>query len=132
MNIYYETPVFADRSEAWYAHNLKEILATGIDHIYLMTYQRQIKKEMKLTEAKTRELFQKIVKAAYDVCGEKLIVKLQLRDWDTGERVPVEEIREYLKLIPAGVKRICFTPVKVGDYDYLTSILLVPPAGRFL
>ncbi|MCP5054628.1 MAG: hypothetical protein GY940_46110, partial [bacterium] len=33
MNIYYETPIFTKKSEAWYSHNLGELLETGIDDI---------------------------------------------------------------------------------------------------
>jgi len=123
INVYYETPIFTQRSESWYGHNLGELLATGVDHIYLMTYQRQIKSELKKSEAANRELFRKIVDNAYAVCKEKLIVKVQVRDWQTGERVPMEEIRAYLALIPPQVKQVCFTPVKVGDYDYLKQII---------
>jgi biofilm PGA synthesis lipoprotein PgaB len=123
MNIYYETPISNRKSEAWYAHNLKKILETGIDNIYLMSYHRQIKNEMKLSEAANRELFKKIVQNAYDVCGDKLIVKIQLRDWQTGERIPEEEIKAYLALVPPQIKRVCFTPVKLEDYQYLENII---------
>jgi Hypothetical glycosyl hydrolase family 13 len=123
MNIYYETPVFNGKSEAWYGHNLGKILETGIDNIYLMSYHRQIKKEMKLSEIKNRELFKKIVQKAYDICKEKLIVKIQLRDWKTSERIPMDEIKAYLALVPKQVKRICFTPVTSDDYEYLEMII---------
>ncbi len=123
MNIYYETPFNSSWGEAWYAHNLPEIVETGIDYIYLMSYHRQIKEEMKLTESKNREMFRKIVENAYALCKEKLVVKLQLRDWNSGRRIPAAEVRAYLALVPEGVKRICFTPVKPGDYAYLKELI---------
>ena len=73
MNIYYETPLFTKRSGAWYSHNLKDITNTGIDFIYLMSYHRQIKKEMKLTEEKNRALFKKIITNAHKICQDKLV-----------------------------------------------------------
>lgn len=123
MNIYYETPLYVEQGEAWYAHNLREIVATGIDYIYLMSYQRQIKEELNLTESNNRIMFRRILERALETCKEKLIVKLQTRDWGTGRRIPVSEVRAYLDIIPEDVKRICFTPIKPGDYDYLKALI---------
>lgn len=123
INIYYETPVFPEKAGAWYAHNLKEILETGVDFIYLMSYQRQIKDEMNWNEEKNRAFFKEIIEKAYDLCKEKLVVKLQIRDWKTAERIPLDEVRAYLELIPPQVEHVCFTPVKVEDYDYLEELI---------
>ncbi len=126
INIYYETPIQVEKAEAWYSHNLREILNTGIDYIYLMSYHRQIKKEMQLSETRNRIFFKQIVDRAYEICKEKLIVKIQIRDWETGRRIPVSEIKAYLSLIPTEVERICFTPVKVDDFNYLEEIIKTP------
>ncbi len=123
MNLYYETPLFIKNSELWYSHNLKEILENRIDFIYLMSYQRQIKDEMKLSEKKNIDMFRKIVNEAYKIAGEKLIVKIQVYDWKSKKRVSKREILKYLKLIPRGVKRICFTPVKVKDLIFIKKII---------
>ncbi len=123
MNIYYETPFFIDRSEKWYSHNLREILQTGIDFIYLMSYHRQMKKEMKLGDEQNKAFFKQVVESAYDVCGDKLVVKLQLKDWETGDLIPVEELRQYLELVPAGVKRVCFMPVGIEDLNHIGQVL---------
>jgi len=123
INVYYESPVFLDKAEAWYSHSLKEMVKTGVDYIYLMSYQRQIKDEMKLSEAQNRKLFKKIVDNAYEICKDKLVVKIQLRDWNTSQRVPVDEVLAYLALVPKQVRRICFTPVTLKDYGYLEEIL---------
>jgi len=126
INIYYETPLYTNRSEAWYGHNLGEILETGVDYIYLMTYHRQIKDEMRLSETRTRALFKEIVEKAYQICKEKLIVKIQIRDWNTSEQIPAEEVKAYLNLIPPQVHRVCFIPVMLDDLDYLEGIIGEP------
>lgn len=123
INIYYETPLYAKRSEAWYGHNLGEILETGIDYIYLMSYHRQIKNEMHLDETRSRTFFKEIVEKADQICKEKLVVKLQTRDWNTGEQIPADEVKAYLDLIPPQVHRVCFTPVAPDALDYLEEIL---------
>ena len=126
MNVYYEAPLNIKNSEDWYSHNLWQLAQTDLDYIYLMSYHRQIKNEMKLRETANRELFKKIVDKAYEICKEKLIVKIQIRDWQTGDRIPESEINAYLKLVPAGVKRVCFTPVTLDDYGYLERIIGEP------
>ncbi|MCP4216150.1 MAG: hypothetical protein GY765_15985 [bacterium] len=130
LNIYYETPVYPEKGEAWYGHNLKELVETGVDYIYLMSYHRQIKNELKLSEIRNRQLFEEIVENAREICRDKLIVKIQLRDWQTSERIPADEICAYLKLIHPRVKRICFTPVKKGDWDYLKNIIRAADDSR--
>ncbi len=128
MNVYYEAPLNIKNSENWYSHNLWELTRTDLDHIYLMSYHRQIKNEMKLGETANRDLFKQIVDKAYEICKEKLIVKIQIRDYKTGRRIPESEVKAYLKLVPKGVKRVCFTPVTVNDYSYLERI--INSAGR--
>jgi len=123
VNIYYETPLYINRAEAWYGHNLGEILETGVDYIYLMSYHRQIKDEMRLNEAGSRALFKEIVEKAYQICKEKLIVKLQIKDWNTSERIPVDEVKAYLDLIPPQVHRVCFIPVMPDDLAYVEEII---------
>lgn len=123
MNIYYETPYYHEESRSWYAHDLGKLVKTGIDHVYLMAYHRQMKKERRLTEGDNRRLFKKIVEQAWRTCGDKLVVKLQIRDWDTGRLIPLGEIQTYLDLVPGGVKRICLTPVRAGDFGYVEQII---------
>ncbi len=123
MNVYYETPLFIENAEQWYSHNLKELVKTDIDYIYLMSYQRQIKDEMKLSEKENKNLFEKIVKEAFKIAKEKLVVKIQVYDWKSKKRVSKREIINYIRLIPNKVKRICFTPVKLKDIIFIKKII---------
>jgi biofilm PGA synthesis lipoprotein PgaB len=123
MNVYYETPYFFQKARLWYAHELSDLVKNDIDYIYLMSYHRQIKKELNLSESGNRELFKKILESACRISGPKLIVKLQIRDWDTAALIPVSELKAYLNLIPPEVRRICLTPVKTGDFGYIKEII---------
>lgn len=127
MNVYYETPYFPDKARTWYSHDLSQLLNTGLDYIYLMSYQRQIKSEMHLNESQNRLLFRRIIEKAYQLCRDKLVVKIQVRDWQTGMRVPLAELKAYLDLVPPEVKTVCFTPVKPEDFSLLKE-LIGPPA----
>lgn len=133
MNVYYETPYFPDKARTWYSHDLSQLLATGLDYIYLMSYQRQIKSEMHLNESQNRLLFRRIIEKAFSICGDKLVVKIQVRDWQTGLRVPLAELKAYLDLVPPEVKTVCFTPVKPEDFSLLKELIGPPaaiPAGK--
>ena len=123
MNIHYETPYFLQESISWYSHDLSRLVKTDIDHLYLMTYHRQMKKERGLTEQQNRTLFKKIVDEAWRICGSKLVVKIQIRDWDNGNLIPLQEIAAYLDLVPEQMKRICLTPVKAEDFGYIEQII---------
>ena len=123
MNLYYETPLFIDRGELWYAHNLSELLDSRLDLIYLMSYQNQIQREMNTSEKENRALFKRIVEAAYRLAGDRLVVKIQLYDWKSGVRISRRRALAYLKLIPRKVKRICFTPVKRTDLKFVKKII---------
>ncbi|MCK4836726.1 MAG: hypothetical protein KAT17_08805 [Candidatus Aminicenantes bacterium] len=123
MNIHYETPYYRQKSKSWYAHDLTRLVKTGIDYVYLMSYHRQMKRELKLTEQQNRNLFKKIVDEALRICGSKLVVKLQIRDWKTSKLISLSELTTYLGLIPDGVNRICLTPVKTRDFGYIEQII---------
>lgn len=123
MNVHYETPYFFQRAKWWYAHQLTDLVKTDVDYIYLMAYHRQMKKELNLSENRNQELFKNIVLNAYRLCGPKLVVKLQIRDWESAALISLSELETYLNLVPPEVKRICLTPVKSQDFAYLTKLI---------
>jgi len=123
MNIYYETPLFVRHAEEWYGHNLAEILETDIDYVYLMSYHRQMREEMKLSEVENRRLFARMMERARALCGDRMIPKLQIRDWRSGRLIPREEIDAYLQMIPDSVRRVCLTPVKPEDLSYIEAVI---------
>ncbi|MEN8154200.1 MAG: poly-beta-1,6-N-acetyl-D-glucosamine N-deacetylase PgaB [Acidobacteriota bacterium] len=123
INIFYETALNTKLSEEWYSHNLEEIVGTGIDRVYLMAYHRQMKKELKFGTRKVKEEFKNMIDNAYKIAGSKLVIKMEIYDWDKKEVIPLSEIESYLNLIPAGVNRICFTPVKAGTKKYFRELV---------
>jgi hypothetical protein len=130
LNVYYESALSVEQGEAWYAHNLRELSASSIDCIYLMAYHRQMRSELHLSEERTREAFQRAVNNAFAELGPRLAIKLQARDWDSKEPLPVEELRAYLKLLPAGLERVCFTSVEYEDIPRLLAAMVVPAVGN--
>lgn len=123
VNVYYESSILERESNEWHSQGLKGIAGSGVDLIYLMMYHRQMKRELKFGLGKIKKLFRKGIEDAYGVAGDRLVVKMETYDWKKGEIIPLDEMIEFIGLIPEKVKRICFTPVKNAGIKYLKGLL---------
>jgi hypothetical protein len=123
MNMHYEAPLAPGQARSWYAHDVPALVAGPLDFLYLMAYHRQIKSELGLSEADNRLYFAKMMVAALKSFGPKLVVKLQVRDWQTSELIPLAELRSYYALIPAAVERVCFAAADPGDIGLIGQII---------
>jgi len=123
MNMHYEMPLSPEQARSWYAHDSAALTASSLDYLYLMAYHRQIKKELGLSESANRLYFQKMAVAALESFGPRLVIKLQVRDWQTSALIPVAELRSYYDLIPAAVDRVCFAAVDPDDIPLIAQII---------
>lgn len=123
LNVHYEAPLTPERARSWYAFDAGAAAAAGVDHFYLMAYPRQMKAEMRLAEGENRLYFRRMLEAALRLWGGKLVVKLQARDWKTSEPIPLEELRAYYDLIPAGVERVCFAASDPEDLERISKVI---------
>lgn len=123
LNVHYEAPLTPERARSWYAFSVPEMSASGIALFYLMAYHRQMKAEMKLAEGENRLYFRRMLEAALRLWGAKLVVKLQVRDWKSSEAIPLEELKTYYNLIPAGVDRVCFAAADPEDIDLISRVI---------
>lgn len=123
LNVHYEAPLTPERARAWYAFDIGLADASGVDLFYLMAYHRQIRAEMKLDESGSRFYFRRMLEAALRLWGAKLAVKLQVRDWKSSEPIPLDELRAYYGLIPAGVERVCFAAADPEDLDLIARVI---------
>jgi len=122
MNIHYELPLAPTESRSWYAHDAPALAASSLDYLYLMAYHRQIKSELGLSETANRLYFVKMAAAALESFGPKLVLKLQVRDWQTSALIPLAELKTYYDLIPAGIERVCFAAADPEDIPILARI----------
>lgn len=125
MNMHYETPLAPEQARSWYAHDLAALAASSLDYLYLMAYHRQIKSELGLSEADNRLYFGKMVAAALKSFGPRLVVKLQVRDWQNSELIPIAELKSYYDLIPAAVDRVCFAAIDIDDILFIVPLCSV-------
>lgn len=123
LNVHYEAPLTPERARSWYAFDARAAVASAVDLFYLMAYHRQMRDEMKLGEGDNRLYFRRTLEAALRLWGSRLVVKLQVRDWQTSELIPQAELQTYYDLIPAGVERVCFAAADPGDIDLINLII---------
>jgi hypothetical protein len=123
LNVHYEAPLTPERARSWYAFDTAAVSASGVDLFYLMAYQRQIKAEMKLGEGDNRLYFRRMLEAALKLWRAKLVVKLQVRDWQTSAPIPLDELKTYYDLIPVGVERVCFAAADPEDIALISQVI---------
>jgi hypothetical protein len=123
MNIHYEMPLAPGQARSWYAHEVPALAASSLDYLYLMAYHRQIKSELGMSETANRLYFAKMAAAALESFGPKLVLKLQVRDWQTSAPIPLAELQAYYDLIPAGIERVCFAAADPGDIPLIAQII---------
>lgn len=126
MNIHYELPLEPEQARSWYAHDQEALAASGLDRFYLMAYHRQIKSELGLGHDASQRYFAEMTAAALKMFGSRLVVKLQVRDWRSSAVIPIDELKSYYDLIPAGVERVCFAAVDPEDIALVA--LIISPA----
>lgn len=96
LNIYYETMTSPDKALAWYSQDLDATIASDLDFYALMLYHRQMSDELRLSRKQVLGL---IDEALLDLAGrvdftQRIWVKVQCVDWDTGTRIPHDEMAE--------------------------------------
>jgi hypothetical protein len=123
LNVHYEVPLQAAQARSWYAFDAQAVNAAGVDFFYLMAYHRQMKSEMKLGEEASRSYFRATLEAALKIWGPKLVVKIQVRDWQNSELIPLAELKTYYGLIPEGVERVCFAAADPDDIPLIVQII---------
>jgi biofilm PGA synthesis lipoprotein PgaB len=123
LNVHYEAPLTPERARSWYAFDAHSAAAAGIDLFYLMAYHRQMRAEMRLGEGESRLYFRRMLEAALRLWGDRLVAKLQVRDWKSSEPIPLEELRAYYDLIPAAVGRVCFAAADPEDLELISRII---------
>ncbi|MDR2401523.1 MAG: hypothetical protein LBD73_07735 [Deferribacteraceae bacterium] len=90
VNIYYETPVYADKGLLWYSHDMTKLVASGADYLAIMAYHEQISREMRLGERATLDYLKNMALSSIGKAGSgQIIFKVQVRRFDS-ERSPIE------------------------------------------
>jgi biofilm PGA synthesis lipoprotein PgaB len=106
-----------DNALAWLSQDLEAAMRLPLDFYAIMAYHRQIKKELNLSDEETYEKIASMTAKLLRVIDDpsKILMKIQVRDWDTRKQIPSFEINEILRRI---------------DSQSEISLAFVPYSGR--
>ena len=105
INLYYETALNPRMALAWYAQQLDAAAAGPFDYLSLMSYHRQIGRELRIGEEEARDTIGIISRVAAAAAGDpaRVIAKVQALDWEDGRLVPPGELDGALAAPAPGV-----------------------------
>ena len=100
VNIYYDTLYNPRNALAWLSQGLNSSFSSDFDYYFVMSYHRQMKRELSLSMPQTISLLTDMVKqlSKSPVPESKVVMKLQIKDWTTGEPIPFAELNDVLQI----------------------------------
>jgi hypothetical protein len=113
LNFMYESVTHPKKAMAWLSQNIEESKRFPIDFYAIMAYHRQIKKELCLSE---EVVYEKIATMTANLLKRidephKILMKIQIWDWDTRKHIPSYEVDEVLRRINSqGRVSLAFVP----------------------
>lgn len=112
MNFMYESVADPRNALAWLSQSLAESTRLPIDFYAIMAYHRQIKEELNLTDAGTYEKISKMTSNLLKLIDDpnKILMKVQLEDWNTGEQIPAEADEVFRRINAEGRVSLAFVP----------------------
>lgn len=114
VNLYYETVTSPKNALAWLSQDIDEIMKYKFDYYAVMAYHRQMKKELDFSDERTYKMLDDMTEAVVNKVGEpeKILMKVQVMDWDTRISIPEDEIEMASNFIKKDRKvNISFVPI---------------------
>jgi len=98
INLMYEAVVNPRNALAWLSQSVAQSRKVGFDLYSVMAYHRQMQQELGLNPKETGHLMAKLGREAVRMVGDpsQVLIKVQSRDWKTGQRVPADELQQML------------------------------------
>ncbi len=95
MNVNYETLYRPRLSMLWYSYDFSTLSSVKIDYFVVMLYQRQIMKELHLSEQETDKFIFKVIKSSSKIVSpEKIVYKIQTYDWYTNKLISFNSLNK--------------------------------------
>ena len=105
LNLYYEAVLNPRMALAWYAQDLGAARRRSFDYFSLMSYHRQIGRELSYAPEEAIAAIGVLGRQAAAAAGDpaRVIVKVQALDWESGAPLPADELERALGAAPPGV-----------------------------
>ncbi len=113
MNFMYESVTQPKYALAWLSQSIVKSKKFPIDIFAIMAYHRQIKKELRLSDGEVYEKIAGMTSSLLKLIDDpnKIMMKIQIRDWDTRKEIPSFEVDEVLRRINSqGRVSLAFVP----------------------
>lgn len=113
INLYYETISDPENARAWLSQDIEVIKGPDISYYAIMSYQRQIMRELNLSYPEVKVFLKNLTENAIERIGDsqKILFKIQVMDWGKKERISPEEIREIVHIFQSsGAINLLFFP----------------------
>jgi len=119
LNMYYETVLNPRMALAWYAQDLGVARSRTFDYFSLMSYHRQIGRELSYTPDDAVAAVGVLSRQAAAAVGNpaRVIVKVQSLDWETRALIPAEEFDRALGAAAPGVSLAFVRGLEDPDLD---------------
>ncbi len=101
LNFFYEAVTQPRNALAWISQSITRAEEGPFDYYAVMAYHHQMAKELSLSEEKTAQLLGKMTADLYRRVEDRsrIMLKLQVRDWDTREKVSPAEFGRLLDAV---------------------------------
>lgn len=121
LNLFYETVLNPRLALAWYAQDLGVAQRRSFDYFSLMSYHRQIGRELSYTPAEAIAAIGVLGRQAGAAAGDpaRVIVKVQALDWETHALIPAEELDRALGAAAPGVGLAFVRGLEDPDLDVI-------------
>ena len=116
-NFHYEVASKPRWALAWFSQDLDMVKEAGLDYASVMVYHRQIGEELSLGKGETLDVVGEMARALGSRFRrpERVIVKLQIADWHTGEPLDPAEVGRYAaRVLKEGSFSLAFVPYSAG------------------
>ena len=119
QNLYYETVLNTRMALAWYSQDLGVAQSRPFDYFPLMSYHRQIGRELSYTTDDAIAAVGVLRRQAAAVAGDpaRVIVKVQSLDWETQALIPAPEFDCALGAAAPGVSLAFVRGLEDPDLD---------------
>jgi biofilm PGA synthesis lipoprotein PgaB len=101
MNFMYESVTDPNNALAWLSQSLDEAMKLPLDFYAIMAYHRQMKKELQLSEGDAYNKISAMTATLLNAIDDphKILMKVQMSDWDTRKEIPVDEANQVFRRI---------------------------------
>lgn len=140
LNLMYESLTDPVNALAWLSQDLTVAVDMGFDYFSVMAYHRQMAKELNKSLPEVTMMIEQMVSDAVRIVGskEKVLIKLQTKDWKTGEKIGHNELSSIVRAVKAVDKDVslALVPYRPGLslndllYDGETASLVKVTGGK--